>query len=352
MHNLGEVFRSKRYHLEFVLRFRDYLNEQEDCILVNPSASLDKNANDRCLIDKVVYSPNRNIRLVYSSKPGGVNLVPVPFDSEMASAASADEVLWASLPSYSMPADESTYFAFSTYTRTNEESKEEELSTPKKTRTSTAVGTRTNDTLVSALVAGTDSSRRRNSKRTALLPEQIKQIVLKLDVSKRIQSDRSEWVRLVWATKGAWPEEQWPDGLAFMQEMAKQCKPTSMRPSRLECLWRDRHQQAYNAGTLYKMLKQDVSADEYRELLAVRLQRPVHLRIGRQLGRLRILHPVRPCVSRLRGHLVARPTPTRLRLLRPLVRLRCMPPPSLFSDDLVRDVRRPGLPAHVPVRPA
>ena len=51
----------------------------KECLLANPdsSGSLDKNANESCLIDKAVYSKDRSMRLVYSFKPREMSQVGV-----------------------------------------------------------------------------------------------------------------------------------------------------------------------------------------------------------------------------------------------------------------------------------
>ena len=257
MHNVGEAFRSKRDHLEFVLRFRDYLDEQQGNVLVNNNTTLDRNANEKCLVDKVVYTQNRNMRMVYSCKPGGVNLLP---QDQRFSVA---EALWASLPSYSMPVDDKHYFGFTTYVRTDDSGKE-----CKRSKKTTRARTRSVDTKTKPIsqflqpshCAEEELSTRRHS------PEQIKDIVLQLDVDKRVRGDREQWLRLVWAAKSAWPEKEQSKGLAFMHELAQGCKPSSQRPSKLDALWEDGRANSYNIGTLYNMLKEDVPRSVYKHV--------------------------------------------------------------------------------------
>ena len=251
MHNVGEVFRTKRDHLEFVLRFRDYLDEQTDCILVNNTTVLAKDANERCLIDKVVYSRNRNMRLVYSCKPDGVNLVPAD------ATLSREQALWVSLPSYSMPTDDKMYIAFMAYTRTDDEGKE--IVPAKRTKS-------VEKAVINQATTTSSTTTSHAPQRPTLTADQVKDIVRRLDADKRVRGDRSEWLRLVWATKSAWPQDHLSEGLAFMHEVAKECAPSSKRPLRLEALWNDGTTGGFNVGTLYNMLKQDITNHEYRQL--------------------------------------------------------------------------------------
>jgi hypothetical protein len=121
VHNPGVGFSTLRDLFEFVLAFCAWLESvHPTSILVNASRS------PTSFIDLLVYSVNRNMRLAYSCKPGGTNLMPISPGYTSDKAAEGHPLraatLWAGMVAYSLP-DTVHHKRFTEYRYTDENAK-------------------------------------------------------------------------------------------------------------------------------------------------------------------------------------------------------------------------------------
>ena len=269
----GCAFRTARDMHEFMLRFvRWIVGTHPDSTLVSEKAraavavGVDIELTTATPIDLTVYNSYRNMRCAFSRKAGRGKLPLMPMDP----STDCVDALWSSLTSYSMSADPSDWHGFDDHTEVSAISPEGKAKA-KAVKRSLERGASSGEPATKPPRveragehdAAGDPGRALTYPPTT--PADLELLVASLNVEKRLLGEHDAWRNVVWAIKGACPDEV---GYAIAEKWTVGGKPGSTRPSVLLKTWRSGKTNSFNVGSLWKWLKEDLAPDAYRALSA------------------------------------------------------------------------------------
>ena len=316
----GVAFRTQQDMQEFVLRFARWIvNTHPNSILVSKdiarAARKGKfNLRTATPIDAGVFSTNRNMRCSYSRKAAKGKLPLIPMDPN----TTLEDALWSSLVCYSMSPDPNDWVGYDTHTEcmaispsartsatpaadreriafvASAESEAMSVGGPGRQRITCIGAAVTADTEGDPLRIevdydkGTvahmpdkidnvgdecekDSLAAFNNRVLPIVePEVLELLVSRLSREKRLLGERNEWMYAIWAMKGANPSEA---GRAIAEKWTAGGKPGSSRPTQLAHVWSCGRADRFGLGSIWKWLREDLTAAEYAALRA-RLHSP------------------------------------------------------------------------------